>query len=95
MGAADAIAGAANANISNQVSYYIIRDKGSGHIKVIAVSKIFNKIIEAIKAEQEYVLGINAGLADFNTKTTRSDYFSINVDAYSEDKTPTERSSEA
>lgn len=95
LGAADAIAGAANANISNQVSYYIIRDKGSGHIKVIAVSKIFNKIIEAIKAEQEYALGINTGLADFGTGRTRSHYFSINVNAYSENKTPTERSSEA
>lgn len=93
LGAADAIAGAVNANISNQVSYYVVRNKGNGSIKVIAVSKIFNKIIQEFQNENLSSLGINTDLAD--SGSTRSKFFKINVNAYSEDKQPWQRSGEA
>lgn len=71
----------------------MVRNKGNGSIKVIAVSKIFNKIIQEFQNENLSPLGINTDLAD--SGSTRSKFFKINVNAYSEDKQPWQRSGEA
>lgn len=96
LGAADAIAGQLAANFTNKVNYYVIRDKSSGgSIRVIAVSKIIEKIKKALTEGSENMYGINIGEAQGQV-ASRSSFWKINVEAFSPDSQDgSERSSNA
>ena len=61
---ADGIAGKISDTLAANVHYYVIREKatakgGSRGVRVIKVSKIFNKILDAIKGDSDSAMGIN------------------------------------
>ena len=84
------MAGAAAANFTNKINYYVIRNKngngGAGTINVIPVSKILLMITDMLETNVDNIFGINIGQYNGIIKAAdRSDYWQINVDAFDED----------
>lgn len=57
--AADAIAGFVQSNFTNQVHYYVIRNKRGNGARVIGVSSILNRILQDFKNEKTKAMGFS------------------------------------
>ena len=57
--AADAIAGFVQSNFTNQVHYYVIRNKRGNGARVIGVSSILNRILQDFKNEKTKTMGFS------------------------------------
>ena len=57
--AVDGIAGYLQSNFTNQVNYYVIRRKTDAQVNVIGVSRILDKIINALNSNESSAMGIN------------------------------------
>lgn len=87
--AADAIAGEMNANFTNKVNYYVIRNKDSGDAIVIGVSRIIQKIRDALENNENSSLGINWGNNENRGhKGSRDLFWHSNVGSFQTEHTP-------
>ena len=92
LGVADAVSGWIDANLTNHVDYYVIRNRftDSGEVKLISVSEIFNKIISDFEQGENSSLGISLNDSYSNDAGTRSKYWHFNVDNYVQSRNPEE-----
>lgn len=89
--AADAIAGFVQSNFTNQVHYYVIRNKTNGEVRVIGVSSILNRIWEDFKNNESKTMGFSTNnnyedggaLFNFLSRTGyREAYWKSNVEEF-------------
>ena len=86
LGAADAVAGDIAANMTNQVDYYVIREKSTGRIRLISSGEIILNYLNRYLEKN-----INENIA-YNSKTgNRKEYWTINYSAYVPDSAASSR----
>ena len=73
--AVDGIAGYLQSNFTNKVNYYVIRRKTDGQVSVIGVSRILDRIVDALNSDKTSALGINWGEMTSNQYNNRSVYW--------------------
>lgn len=100
LGLVDAIGQKSGANITNKINYYVIRSKKVNKIKVISVSSILQKILNYYSLDNSFggeanSLGVNDSVNDKTKVGSRKDYYSININNFSFEHSPEERSKRA
>lgn len=85
LGVADAVAGELNANITNQVDYYVVRSKITGQTRVISTGEILQNVLTK-HLEKAISDNIN-----YNGKGNRKEYWTINYSAFVPDSEASSR----
>ena len=80
--AVDGIAGYLQSNFTNQVNYYVIRRKTDAQVNVIGVSRILDKIINALNSNESSAMGINWGEIKSGRYNNRSVYWKHNTENF-------------